>query len=32
MAVTGYFINENWNYREILLGFEAKNGRDPTLF
>ena len=22
MAVTGYFIDQDWNYREILLGFE----------
>ena len=22
MAITGYFINKNWNYRELLLGFE----------
>jgi hypothetical protein len=26
MAVTGYFINEDWNYREILLGFEPLHG------
>jgi len=22
MAVTGYFIDQDWNYREVLLGFE----------
>jgi hypothetical protein len=22
MAIMGYFIDENWNYRELLLGFE----------
>jgi hypothetical protein len=22
MAVTGYFIDQDWNYREILLGFK----------
>lgn len=22
MAITGYFINYNWKFREILLGFE----------
>jgi hypothetical protein len=22
MAITGYFIDKDWNYREILLGFE----------
>lgn len=26
MAVTGYFIDEGWNYREILLGFEPLHG------
>ena len=26
MAVTGYFIDEDWNYREILLGFEPLHG------
>ncbi|KAG2000826.1 hypothetical protein GB937_010790 [Aspergillus fischeri] len=26
MAVTGYFINEDWNYHEILLGFEPLHG------
>lgn len=26
MAVTGYFIDDNWNYREILLGFEPLHG------
>lgn len=26
MAVTGYFIDADWNYREILLGFEPLHG------
>ena len=26
MAVTGYFIDNNWNYREILLGFLPLHG------
>jgi len=26
MAVTGYFLDEDWNYREILLGFEPLHG------
>ena len=26
MAVTGYFIDEDWQYREILLGFEPLHG------
>lgn len=26
MAITGYFIDRNWNYREILLGFEPLDG------
>jgi hypothetical protein len=26
MAVTGYFPDEDWNYREILLGFEPLHG------
>ena len=26
MAVTGYFIDQEWNYREILLGFEPLHG------
>lgn len=26
MAITGYFIDQNWNYREILLGFEPLHG------
>lgn len=26
MAITGYFIDQNWNYREILLGFEPLEG------
>lgn len=26
MAITGYFIDEDWQYREILLGFEPLHG------
>ena len=26
MAITGYFIDADWNYREILLGFEPLHG------
>lgn len=26
MAITGYFIDDDWNYREILLGFEPLHG------
>ncbi|OQE11891.1 hypothetical protein PENFLA_c070G01346 [Penicillium flavigenum] len=26
MAITGYFIDQDWNYREILLGFEPLHG------
>ena len=26
MAITGYFIDEDWNYCEILLGFEPLHG------
>ncbi|KAJ5358316.1 uncharacterized protein N7496_010729 [Penicillium cataractarum] len=26
MAVTGYFIDQDWNYREILLSFELLHG------
>lgn len=26
MAVTGYFLDSEWNYREILLGFEPLHG------
>lgn len=26
MAVTGYFIDQDWNYRELLLGFEPLHG------
>jgi hypothetical protein len=26
MAVTGYFIDGDWNYRELLLGFEPLHG------
>jgi hypothetical protein len=27
MAITGYFIDRDWNYREILLGFEPVYGK-----
>jgi hypothetical protein len=26
MAITGYFIDDKWNYQEILLGFEPLHG------
>lgn len=26
MAITGYFIDQDWNYRETLLGFEPLHG------
>jgi hypothetical protein len=26
MAITGYFIDKDWNYREVLLGFEHLQG------
>ena len=26
MAVTGYFLDDDWNYREILLGFQPLHG------
>ena len=26
MAITGYFIDTNWRYREVLLGFEHLEG------
>ncbi|KAA8643858.1 uncharacterized protein ATNIH1004_010633 [Aspergillus tanneri] len=26
MAITGYFLDQGWNYREILLGFEPLHG------
>lgn len=26
MAITGYFLDQEWNYREILLGFEPLHG------
>lgn len=26
MAVTGYFIDDDWKYREILLGFQPLSG------
>src|ERR1700738_3481046 len=27
MAITGYFLDKNWKYREILLGFEPLHGK-----
>lgn len=27
MAITGYFIDEDWEYREVLLGFEPLQGK-----
>lgn len=27
MAITGYFLDQNWKYREILLGFEPLHGK-----
>jgi hypothetical protein len=27
MAITGYFIDQNWKYQEILLGFEPLHGK-----
>jgi hypothetical protein len=27
MAVTGYFLDEHWEYRQILLGFEPLEGQ-----
>lgn len=27
MAITGYFIDSNWQYREVLLGFEPLSGK-----
>lgn len=26
MAITGYFIDKDWQYREVLLGFEPLHG------
>jgi hypothetical protein len=26
MAITGYFVDDNWNYQEVLLGFEPLHG------
>ena len=26
MAITGYFLDQEWNYREVLLGFEHLHG------
>lgn len=26
MAITGYFLDQNWDYREVLLGFEPLEG------
>jgi hypothetical protein len=26
MAIIGYFLNESWEYREVLLGFEPLSG------
>jgi hypothetical protein len=26
VAITGYFIDRDWNYRELLLGFEPLDG------
>lgn len=26
MAVTGYFLDQHWEYREILLGFQPLSG------
>jgi hypothetical protein len=26
MAVTGYFLDQDWNYCEVLLGFEPLDG------
>jgi hypothetical protein len=31
MAVTGYFLDQDWNYREILLGFEPLHGNHSGL-
>ena len=27
IAITAYFIDDNWNYRELLLGFEPLSGK-----
>jgi hypothetical protein len=26
MAITGYFLDQNWEYRQVLLGFEPLKG------
>ena len=26
MAITGYFLDQNWEYREVLLGFKPLEG------
>jgi hypothetical protein len=31
MAITGYFIDDDWNYREILLGFEPLHGTHSSV-
>jgi hypothetical protein len=31
MAITGYFLDKDWNYREILLGFEPLHGTHSGL-
>lgn len=31
MAITGYFIDSNWEYREVLLGFEPLSGQHTGL-
>lgn len=31
MAITGYFIDKDWNYRETLLGFELSPYMARTL-
>ena len=31
MAVTGYFIDKDWQYREILLGFEPLHGTHSSV-
>ncbi|KAJ6001218.1 hypothetical protein N7481_001627 [Penicillium waksmanii] len=32
MAVTAYFLDKDWNYREILLGFEPLHGAHTGLY
>lgn len=29
MAITAYFLDQNWDYREVLLGFEPLSGTHP---